>query len=615
MYQRLIHLTLAAVVSCCIMEQGYGALPAPVAHWLFDGNGLDVSGNDNDATPHGRISYVPGLHGPAAQFYGQGDDYGDYYQVANNPAIQLRSTQQFSVTAYVQPTGLDQQVILYHGRIGVSRASWSLAVQGDMPYPNVPLYPESFVFSVRANGAAGTPTSATGEAAAGPWAHVAATYDGATLKLYVDGVLQSGVAAPLPYDSTEDLYIGGDPGGISGWSWYIGLVDDVYIFDQALTDEEIAEVMRGPVQAELASNPIPIQGAVDEPQDTALRWTAGQFAATHDVYLGKTLADVDSAGRTQPGGVLVSQGQMGTIYVPPTLLDFGQTYYWRVDEVSQAPDNTIYKGKVWGFTVEPYTYPIPGASITATASGSTPGWGPEKTIDGSGLAGDLHGIDSYTMWQGSGEPPWIEYQFDKVYTLDKLLVWNYNWRHEFYMGYGAKDVTVEYSADGITWTTLTNVPQFAMARGKPNYAAATTIDFNGVMARYVALIIDSTWGGQGITGLSEVRFFHVPLQARAPAPPNNATGQSLDTLLTWRPGREAVSYKVYFSTDANAVANGTALAQTVTDHTFDPGTLDYGTTYYWRVDEIGAAGVYPGDLWSFTTHEFAVMDDQDPLDP
>lgn len=617
MYKIGIHLMLAAALSGAVLERAYGALPVPVAHWSFDGNGLDSSGNHNDAVPHGGIGYVPGLHGPAAQFHGPGDEYGDYYQVANNLEIALRSAEQFSVTAYVQPSGLDQQAILFHGRSGSSgRASWSLAVQGDMPSPNVTLYPESFVFSVRTEHSPGTPTSAVAKAVAGQWAHVAATYDGATLRLYVDGMLQSSVAAPLPYDNGADLHIGGDPGGISGWSWYIGLVDDVYIFDQALTEEEIAEVMQGPVQAELASDPSPAQGAVDVPQDTNLRWTAGNSGTTHDVYLGKTFADVDGASRSKPGGVLVSQGQTDTSYTPATLLEFGQTYFWRVDEVSQTPDGAFpYKGNVWGFTVEPYSYPIPGTSINAIDSNSWPGWGPEKTIDGSGMAGDLHGVDAYTMWQGVGEPPWIEYQFDKVYKLDKLLVWNYNWLLEFYMGYGAKDVTIEYSTDGTTWTTFPDVPQFVMARGQPNYAAGTTIDFKGLTARYVALIIDSTWGGLGTAGLSEVRFFYVPVQARAPAPANHARGQSLDILLTWRPGREAVSHVVYFSADANAVTNGTAPAQTVTDHAFDPGPLDYGTTYYWRVDEIGATGTYPGEVWDFTTQEFAVVDDQDSLDP
>ncbi len=213
---------------------------------------------------------------------------------------------------------------------------------------------------------------------------------------------------PLPYDNASDLYIGGNPGGLSGWSWYTGLVDDVYIFNQALTDEEIKEAMQGPVQPQLASGPRPSCGATDVPRDTAFRWTAGRFAVTHDVYLGKTFTDVNNASRAKPAGVLVSRGQTATTYTPPTILDFGQIYYWRVDEINQAPDNTICKGNVWGFTAEAYSYPIAGASITATASSSEPNWGPEKTIDGSGMSGDLHGTDNYTMWQSAGKPPqWI----------------------------------------------------------------------------------------------------------------------------------------------------------------------------------------------------------------
>ena len=74
--------------------------------------------------------------------------------------------------------------------------------------------------------------------------------------------------------------------------------------------------------------------------------------------------------------------------------------------------------------------------------------------------------------------------------------------------------------------------------------------------------------------------------------------------LNWRPGREAASHKVFFGTDQAAVTNGTVAAQTVTDHSFTPASLLFGTTYYWRVDEVNTV-TYPGDVWSFTTQEFA----------
>ena len=200
-------------------------------------------------------------------------------------------------------------------------------------------------------------------------------------------------------------------------------------------------------------------------------------------------------------------------------------------------------------------------------------------------------------------------EFDKVYKLYDLKVWNSNQLIESFIGFGAKKVTIEYSADGTTWTALDNVPEFARATGMPGYAANTTVNLGGVMAKFVKLTINSTWGGVApSTGLSEVRFSYVPVQARAPQPATAATGVAVDASLNWRPGREAGSHQVFFGTDPNAVASGTAAAKTVTDHGFAPGSLNFGTTYYWKVDEVNTV-TYPGDVWSFTTQEYAAVDD------
>ena len=60
---------------------------------------------------------------------------------------------------------------------------------------------------------------------------------------------------------------------------------------------------------------------------------AGDYADTHDVYFGTVFDDVNDASRdNDPNSVLVSQNQNKTTYEPPGLLEFGQTYYWRVDE-------------------------------------------------------------------------------------------------------------------------------------------------------------------------------------------------------------------------------------------------------------------------------------------
>ena len=259
------------------------------------------------------------------------------------------------------------------------------------------------------------------------------------------------------------------------------------------------------------------------PRDVTLGWQPGETAAKHHVYLGSTFADVNTATVGAPLDVLASEGQGDTTFKPAKALEFGKTYYWRVDEVNAPPTSTIYKGEVWSFTVEPYAYPI--RNVTATASSATPGAGPEKTVDGSGLnSADQHSTELNHMWLSAGGPPtWIQFAFDKAYMLSEMSVWNSNQMIETMIGFGLKTVKVEYSVDGSTWTELPGVPVLAQATGLPTYVSNTTVNFGGVFAKYVKLTVLSAWGTVPQVGLSEVRFFTVPVQARArnrpPRPP------------------------------------------------------------------------------------------------
>ncbi len=358
-----------------------------------------------------------------------------------------------------------------------------------------------------------------------------------------------------------------------------------------------------------ADEPSPSDKATDVPRDVTVGWKATKYAATHNVYLGTSFADVNTADVTKA----VSKGQADTVFKPADLLEYGKTYYWRVDEVNAAPSNTVFKGDVWSFTVETFAYPIPAASITATASSQDKSTtGPANTINGSGLANDLHSTSANAMWLSSmtgATPVWIQYQFDKVYKLQELWVWNQNTEFEPVLGYGFKDTTIETSTDGTSWTALKDV-QFAQAVALAGYAHNTTVDMGGVMARYVRLTAKGNWSMVGLKqcGLSEVRFYYVPVQASAPQPALNASGISVSTSLDWRPGRDVTSQKVYFDTDKAAVTNGTAPVNTVTEHGFTPSALEFGTTYYWKVDEVGTA-TYPGNVWKFVTQEYAPVED------
>jgi len=357
-----------------------------------------------------------------------------------------------------------------------------------------------------------------------------------------------------------------------------------------------------PLDPKQSRDPQPADKATDISRDPVLTWTAGEDVATtngHIVYLSKNPDDVINA----IAGVSVSEASYD-----PGRLEFGATYYWRVDEVG----GEVYEGAVWSFTVEPIAYRID--KVTATASSAQEGMGPENTVNGSGLnANGEHSTEGAEMWLSTGaQPNWIQYEFDKAYKLHEMWVWNSNQLVEAFVGFGAKKVTIEYSLDGKAWTKLADVPEFAQGLGTATYTHNTTVSFGGAIAKYVKLTIDSLWGGLTQSGLAEIRFFSIPVQAREPKPADAATDVDIDTVLSWRAGREAGSHTVYISTDRNAVSKATAPKTTVYETSFTPTAVGYGAAYYWRVDEVNNAMVPPvheGTVWSFATQEYEIVDD------
>ncbi|MFB0525286.1 MAG: hypothetical protein ACETVZ_07070 [Phycisphaerae bacterium] len=100
-----------------------------------------------------------------------------------------------------------------------------------------------------------------------------------------------------------------------------------------------------------AYSPDPANGQKEVSRDTALSWRKGIFAEKHNVYFGTSIEDVNQASVDDPRSVLVSKEQEGTTYDFASLLDYGRTYYWRVDEVNAPAESGVYKGDVWSFTV------------------------------------------------------------------------------------------------------------------------------------------------------------------------------------------------------------------------------------------------------------------------
>ena len=609
MRRRICVLTfLAVVLSLALAHTAVAADSGLVGWWKFDdGAGTvakDSSGNGYDGTVYDAV-WVEGHLGGALDFSG-----AEYVDVPPESWSTIVTQATVCFWAYGDPDQQPQANFIF-GAFSDPANNEARRMSAHVPWSNGNVY-----FDTGGPGYNRIEKAADAADYEGTWTHwtFLKNADTGDQQVYINGVLwHSGTGMTNTMEGVTKFTIGTKPSLAEGW--YQGMIDDFRLYDRALSVDELPDIMLGKGPGlELAGGPSPANEATDIPRDTSLAWEAGEFAATHDVYLGTTFDDVNNADRSDATGLLVSQGQAGTTFTPAAVLEYGQTYYWRVDEVNAAPDNTIFKGETWSFTVEPVAYPVAG--VTATTNGTTqPGSELEKMLDGSGLnANDEHSVASGDMWQAV-EPAdadlSIEYEFPSVVKLHQMLVWNYNVQFELMLGFGIKDVTIEYSENGTDWMVFGDV-QFAQATASTTYTANTTVEFGGIPARYLRLTVNSGYGTLGQYGLSEVRFLSIPVNAREPEPADGAVDVSVNTLLDWRSGREAVSHEVYLSADEAAVTDGTALAGTVTETSYAPGELALTSTYYWRIAEVNDAASpsrWEGSVWSFVTQDYLVVDD------
>jgi len=315
-----------------------------VGHWkLDDGSGIvavDSSGNGHYGTLQGEPQWVEGLFGAALEFDGSPDRVDVPYSEQLNPE------NEFSVTVWanVDPSG------------GGHRSP--ITSRDDSPQRGYIIYATpGNVWQFWIGAGAGW-AQATGPAVElGEWTHVGAVYSADGMKLYINGELEAEGSGTLSPNRQQRVSIGaGATEGAAGNYYFVGKLDDVRVYDVALSQEHIKTVMDvKPYPFALA--PDPADGAVLEKTWAVLSWIPGELAVSHQVYLGESFDDVnDGAEGTFVGNQTKTDLIVGFTGFPyPAGLVPGTTYYWRIDEVNDADPNSPWKGDVWSFFVRPNT--------------------------------------------------------------------------------------------------------------------------------------------------------------------------------------------------------------------------------------------------------------------
>jgi len=372
------------------------------------------------------------------------------------------------------------------------------------------------------------------------------------VRLYVNGQ-EEGAATTVGtlWGAGDRYHVGSNSGNAMGR--LEGMVDDIRVYDHILSEVEILGAMAGEVWP-YAWAPDPADGALHADTWVNLSWRPGGYVVSHDVYLGDNFDDVnDGVGDTLQSNQTATfyvAGFPGFVYADGLIP--GTTYYWRIDEVNETEPNSPWKGDVWSFMIPP-----------KTAYAPDPADGAESIV-----------LDVTLSWTG---------------------------------GFGSKLHTV-YFGD--------NFDDVSNAAGGLPQGATTYTPYPLKLAKTYYWRVDEFDAIETYKG--DVWSFTTEGAVGNPNPANGAVDVKQTQIITFSPSVFAASHQLYFGTDKDAVKNADTGSpeyigtRNLGSESYDPGKLEWDTIYYWRVDEfnnVNPDSPWVGNLWSFTTANFLVVDD------
>jgi len=353
------------------------------------------------------------------------------------------------------------------------------------------------------------------------------------------------------------------------------------------------------VPPKIAYEPVPADGAKFIDPTEAVSWTPGFGAKLHTVYFGDNFDDVNNA----TGGT----SQAIATYTPSSL-EPGKTYYWRIDEFDAVQ---TYKGDVWSFTTAGEGGGVRANYFNGTNFGNhvLSRVDPQINFVWAEAPDAAVAADGFSVrWTGE-----VEAAFTETYTFytnsdDGVRLW-----------VGGKQLINNWTDHGNTENS-----------GNIDLVAGQT--YSIIMEHY-----DNTGGAVAELRWSSARTpkqiipqaaLSLPVKASQANPSNGAVNVRQKAILSWSAGEAATSHDVYFGTDVDAVQNADNSSpeykgsRQLGSESYDPGDLVWNLTYYWRIDEVQDGGtIEKGNVWSFTTADFLVVDDMelyndlDPDDP
>ena len=369
----------------------YGDL---VGRWELNGNAMDLSSYGNNGAISGNVTATTDRNGTPSSAMSFGGLSGDYIDVGDHPEFNITGEITLMAWCWLDSSSSNAGRIVSKQAASGAR-SWCLNTEWDFYEITTPP-----VMWIATNASTVVDIYDPATLPLNQWFHLAGVYTpGVSMELYLNGVLvetkTSGVSASQFSDNGYSVLIGNrHAASTCGWK---GSLDDVRIYDEALSAVEIAAIGAGTPVVK-ANTPSPEDTAIGVGINDDLSWSAGADAVSHDVYFGTSESAVTAASRLAGdvngnGSVgiddftILTQQWLGTPVEPyadldgdaevnledfavisadwldsadpvykgnqagvtfdPGTMDEGKTYYWRIDEVNSYGTTT---GSVWSFT-------------------------------------------------------------------------------------------------------------------------------------------------------------------------------------------------------------------------------------------------------------------------
>ena len=316
------------------------ALPDLIARWALDGNIDDASGNSlASGTTAGSPTYVTGLEGTQALNLNGTNQYA-----AVPHDYRLNATNAITLAAWIRPGKTGTQALITKSingtaATGVNGYELSLATTG---FPFVRFNQATSGDTYRLNATTVNTSNGTN------WMHLAATYDGATARIYVNGVLNASAAMVVPI-ATNSVPVGiGSQFDGTGSRFFQGAMDDARVYSRALSAAEI-EALASHTLAVTATNGT-VANSPDQPSylhNSSVSLTASPSAGYHFVnWTG------DTAATANPLPVLMIRNKSVTANF--ALNTYTLTY------------NATAGGSIVGTSPQTVNHGADGALVTAT---------------------------------------------------------------------------------------------------------------------------------------------------------------------------------------------------------------------------------------------------------